>query len=73
MMEKGYVWILTDGITNFLSTLDDSAIDSMQGVLGVKPHVPRTKELECFKIKWKKKIQEEYPTNEIFELNIFKL
>ena len=35
MMEKGYVWILTDGITNFLSTLDDSTIDSMQGVLGV--------------------------------------
>ncbi|RVW14266.1 Retrovirus-related Pol polyprotein from transposon TNT 1-94 [Vitis vinifera] len=45
----------------------------MQGVLGVKPHVPRTKELESFKIRWKKKIQEEYPTNEISELNIFGL
>ncbi|RVW84194.1 Glutamate receptor 2.2 [Vitis vinifera] len=73
MMEEGYVWILTDGITDFLSTLDASAIDSMQGVLGVKPHVPRTKELESFKIRWKKKIQEEYPTNEISELNIFGL
>ena len=71
MMEEGYVWILTDGITDFLSTLNASAIDSMQGVLGVKPHVPRTKELESFKIRWKKKIQEEYPTNEISELNIF--
>ncbi|RVW84240.1 Glutamate receptor 2.1 [Vitis vinifera] len=48
MMEEGYVWILTDGITDFLSTLNASAIDSMQGVLGVKPHVPRTKELESF-------------------------
>ncbi|WJZ85468.1 hypothetical protein VitviT2T_005003 [Vitis vinifera] len=73
MMEEGYVWILTDGITDFLSTLNASAIDSMQGVLGVKPHVPRTKELESFKIRWKKKIQEEYPTNEISELNIFGL
>ena len=73
MMEKGYVWILIDGIINFLSTLDASTIDSMQGVLGAKPHVPRTKELESFKIGWKKKIQEEYLTNEISELNIFRL
>ncbi|KAJ9702843.1 hypothetical protein PVL29_004542 [Vitis rotundifolia] len=73
MMEKGYVWILTDGITDTLSALDASAIDSMQGVLGVKPHVRRTKELESFRIRWKKKIQEEYPTNEISELNIFGL
>ncbi|XP_034680224.1 glutamate receptor 2.2-like, partial [Vitis riparia] len=73
MMEEGYVWILTDGITDTLSALDASAIDSMQGVLGVKPHVPRTKELESFRIQWKKKIQEKYPTNEISELDIFGL
>ncbi|KAL6345586.1 hypothetical protein AAG906_017316 [Vitis piasezkii] len=73
MMEEGYVWILTDGITDTLSALDTSAIDSMQGVLGVKPHVPRTKELESFRIRWKKKIQEKYPTNEISELDIFGL
>ncbi|RVW71727.1 Glutamate receptor 2.3 [Vitis vinifera] len=56
-----------------MSTLDPSAIDSMQGVLGVKPHVPRTKELDSVKIRWKKKFQEEYPINEISELNIFGL
>ncbi|XP_034684068.1 glutamate receptor 2.7-like [Vitis riparia] len=73
MMEEGYVWILTDGLTDILSTLDPSVIDSMQGVLGVKPHVPRSKELESFKIRWKREIQQEYPTNESFELNIFGL
>ncbi|RVW72774.1 Glutamate receptor 2.1 [Vitis vinifera] len=73
MMEEGYVWILTDGLTDISSTLDPSVIDSMQGVLGVKPHVPRLKELESFKIRWKRKIQQEYPTNERFELNIFGL
>ncbi|RVW72750.1 Glutamate receptor 2.7 [Vitis vinifera] len=73
MMKEGYVWILTDGLTDILSTLDPSVIDSMQGVLGVKPHVPRSKELESFKIRWKRKIQQEYPTNESFELNIFGL
>ena len=71
MMEEGYVWILKDGLTDILSTLDDSVIDSMQGVLSVKPHVPRSKQLESFKIRWKRKIQQEYPTNEISELNIF--
>ncbi|KAL6345698.1 hypothetical protein AAG906_017435 [Vitis piasezkii] len=73
MMEEGYVWILTDRLTDILSTLDPSVIDSMQGVLGVKPHVPRSKELESFKIRWKREIQQEYPTNESFELNIFGL
>ncbi|KAL6345473.1 hypothetical protein AAG906_017193 [Vitis piasezkii] len=73
MMDEGYVWILTDGMTDILSTLDESVIDSMQGVLGVKPHVPRSKELESFKIRWKRTIQNQYPTNESFELNIFGL
>ncbi|RVW71714.1 Glutamate receptor 2.7 [Vitis vinifera] len=73
MMEEGYVWILTDGLTDILGTLDPSVIDSMQGVLGVKPHVPRSKKLESFKIRWKREIQQEYPTNESFELNIFGL
>ena len=75
MMEEGYVWIMTDGMTDILSSLDESVVDSMQGVLGVKPHVPRSKELESFKIRWKRKIQRQYyPTNnESFELNIFGL
>ncbi|WJZ85469.1 hypothetical protein VitviT2T_005004 [Vitis vinifera] len=73
MMDEGYVWILTDGMADMLSTLDESVIDSMQGVLGVKPHVPRSKELKSFEIRWKRKIQQEYPTNESYELNIFGL
>lgn len=36
MMSEGYVWIVTDGIGNFLSSMDPSVIDSMQGVLGVE-------------------------------------
>uniref|UniRef100_F6H9F3 Receptor ligand binding region domain-containing protein n=1 Tax=Vitis vinifera TaxID=29760 RepID=F6H9F3_VITVI len=65
--------LMTMSTREFSFTLDDSVIDSMQGVLGVKPHVPRSKELESFKIRWKRKIQQEYPTNESFELNIFGL
>ncbi|KAL6976820.1 hypothetical protein U1Q18_025605 [Sarracenia purpurea var. burkii] len=37
MMSEGYVWIVTDAVANALGLLDPSAIDSMQGVLGVEP------------------------------------
>ncbi|KAA8525699.1 hypothetical protein F0562_007554 [Nyssa sinensis] len=73
MMSEGYVWIITYGITDLLSSLDASIIDSMQGVLGVKPHVPRTKEHENFRVRWKRKFQQDNPTELSAELNIFGL
>ncbi|KAA8525683.1 hypothetical protein F0562_007538 [Nyssa sinensis] len=45
----------------------------MQGVLGVKPHVPRTKEHENFRVRWKRKFQQDNPTELNAELNIFGL
>ncbi|KAL7187163.1 hypothetical protein ACSBR1_037267 [Camellia fascicularis] len=60
MMSEGYVWIITDGITNSLNLFDPSIIiDSMQGVIGVKPHVPKSKELEDFTSRWKNRSHQE--------------
>ncbi|KAF5189174.1 Glutamate receptor 2.2 [Thalictrum thalictroides] len=59
MMTKGYVWIITDGLTDLLSSMDASIVDSMQGVLGVKPYVPKSKSLDNFRKKWKRKIFQE--------------
>ncbi|KAA8525688.1 hypothetical protein F0562_007543 [Nyssa sinensis] len=73
MMSEGYVWIITYGTTDLLSSLDASIIDSMQGVLGVKPHVPRTKEHENFRVRWKRKFQQDNSTELNAELNIFGL
>ncbi|EEF46821.1 glutamate receptor 2.7 [Ricinus communis] len=73
MMSKGYVWIMTDGLTNFLSLLTPTAIDSMQGVLGVKPFVSETKELENLRVRWKRKFQQENPGSDDAELTIFGL
>ncbi|KAF2323737.1 hypothetical protein GH714_036771 [Hevea brasiliensis] len=73
MMSEGYVWIMTDGMTNLLSLLDPSAIDSMQGALGVRPYVPRTKELEYFRVRWKKKFHRDHPDIVDAELNIYGL
>ncbi|KAL6968434.1 hypothetical protein U1Q18_034237 [Sarracenia purpurea var. burkii] len=57
MMSEGYVWIITDAVANALGLLDPSAIDSMQGVLGVEPYVPTTKQLANFTNRWKTKFQ----------------
>ncbi|EOY29257.1 Glutamate receptor 2.9 [Theobroma cacao] len=71
MMSEGYAWIVTDGMTNLWSLTDPPTIDSMQGVLGVRTYVPGTNELENFKVRWKRKFQQDNPTIINAELNIF--
>lgn len=55
MMNSGYVWIMTDGVTNELDSIEPSTFESMQGVLGIKTYVPRSKRLEAFQLGWRKK------------------
>ncbi|KAG6739164.1 hypothetical protein POTOM_056750 [Populus tomentosa] len=74
MMSEGYVWIMTDGLTaDLLSAPNPSVTDTMQGVLGIKPHVPRTKELKDFRVRWKRKFQQDDPDIIDAELNIYGL
>ncbi|OIT29132.1 PREDICTED: glutamate receptor 2.7-like [Nicotiana attenuata] len=73
MMSEGYVWIITDAMANQLNSMDSSVIESMQGVIGVKPYVPRTKQLENFTTRWKLKFQQENPTILNAQLNVFGL
>ncbi|KAL7187414.1 hypothetical protein ACSBR1_037481 [Camellia fascicularis] len=71
MMSEGYVWIITDGITYSWNFFDPSIIiDSMQGVIGVQPHVPKSKKLEDFISRWKNKMHQEKTTS---DLNVFGL
>ncbi|KAG2643579.1 hypothetical protein PVAP13_2KG345002 [Panicum virgatum] len=48
MLADGYVWIMTDSVGNMFSTLDKNTINSMQGVLGVRPYVPQSDKLLTF-------------------------
>ncbi|KAI3671677.1 hypothetical protein L1987_87417 [Smallanthus sonchifolius] len=52
MMQDGYVWIITDVVTNLLHTIDT---DSMQGVVGVKPYIPISDDLKKFQDRFKRK------------------
>ncbi|XP_056176780.1 glutamate receptor 2.7-like [Syzygium oleosum] len=53
MMSTGYGWIVTDGIVNELPLMDQSAFDSMQGVIGIRPYIPPSKQLHNFSLKWR--------------------
>ncbi|KAD1306626.1 hypothetical protein E3N88_43031 [Mikania micrantha] len=45
MMEDGYVWIITEGLTSRLHYLDHKD-ESMQGVLGVMSYIPKDSKMD---------------------------
>ncbi|KAL3745665.1 hypothetical protein ACJRO7_014738, partial [Eucalyptus globulus] len=72
MMSEGYVWIMTNGITDLWRSVDSSVVaNSMQGVLGIKTHVPSTQKLHDFMLRWKMKFQQDNPSILNPILNIF--
>ncbi|KAK4277270.1 hypothetical protein QN277_015288 [Acacia crassicarpa] len=71
MMSKGYVWIVTDGLANGLSSLNSSVIESMEGVLGVRTYIPKTKQLDEFNVRWKRRFLQDNPTLVHTDLNVF--
>ncbi|KAL3535329.1 hypothetical protein ACH5RR_003790 [Cinchona calisaya] len=70
MMSEGYAWLITDGLSNFLNSEDSS---SMEGVLGIRPHVPKSKNLDNFRAKWKRKALLMKPESTVMELNVYGL
>lgn len=70
MMTEGYAWLITDSLSNFLNSVDSA---SMEGVLGIRPRVPRSKSLEDFKESWKKNILLMKHESTVMELNTYGL
>ncbi|ESQ51410.1 hypothetical protein EUTSA_v10016191mg [Eutrema salsugineum] len=75
MMKEGYVWLLTDGMMNLMrSNEHGSSLENMQGVLGVRSHIPISQELEDFRLRWKKKLEKEnLLMGDDTELNVYAL
>ncbi|KAJ3704817.1 hypothetical protein LUZ61_008522 [Rhynchospora tenuis] len=73
MMSKGYVWIMTNGITNVIDSLDPSVTSAMKGIVGVRPHVPKSKKLEKFATMWRKRFQEDNPSDKPCEVSAIAL
>ncbi|XP_044397906.1 glutamate receptor 2.8-like [Triticum aestivum] len=61
MMNKGFAWITTNGVANIIDSLNPSVIEAMEGVLGVRCHVPRSQELDNLSIRWNRMYQQDNP------------
>ncbi|KAI3904202.1 hypothetical protein MKX01_030695 [Papaver californicum] len=51
-------------MSDYLSSFNSSVIDTMQGVIAVRPYVPKSKELSSFRVRWKKRFSVENPDAE---------
>ncbi|KAK6140555.1 hypothetical protein DH2020_025699 [Rehmannia glutinosa] len=73
MMSEGYAWIVTSGFMDLFYSLDPVIVDSMQGVLGVKLLVPRSRKLRSANVGWKEKFLQDNPGISRAEMNLFGL
>ena len=48
MMSEGYAWIITQGLSSLLDPIDPKIMDSMQGVLGIRPYIPISTNVKDF-------------------------
>ncbi|XP_078150469.1 glutamate receptor 2.7-like [Carex rostrata] len=73
MMGEGYVWIMTDGVTNMVYSLNESVTSAMKGALGVRLYVPKTEELKNITTRWKTRFHEDNPQEMSNEPSIYAL
>ncbi|KAK3435464.1 hypothetical protein EUGRSUZ_C00162 [Eucalyptus grandis] len=69
LMSTGYGWIVTDGIVNELPVMDQSVLDSMQGVIGIRPSIPPSERLHNFSTKWRNNFTNQH--HQIPEVNVY--
>ncbi|XVF34266.1 hypothetical protein REPUB_Repub18cG0044600 [Reevesia pubescens] len=72
IMNKEFAWLVTDGLSNFVDSMDHVALDSVKGVIGIMPYVPKTKALVNFKTRYKR-VSMMKGNNESSELNLYGL
>ncbi|GLJ29237.1 hypothetical protein SUGI_0576760 [Cryptomeria japonica] len=74
MMETGYVWIATQEFTSLWDyVLNASTMSSLEGLLGVKPHIPNSKKLNDFTDRWEQQFRLDNPNIKHTELNAYGL
>ncbi|GJM98774.1 hypothetical protein PR202_ga15811 [Eleusine coracana subsp. coracana] len=61
MLASGYAWIVTDSVGNMFNTLDQTTINSMHGVLGVRPYVPPSDKLLNFPVRFVSRYRQQNP------------
>ncbi|KAL8522558.1 hypothetical protein ACS0TY_012641 [Phlomoides rotata] len=73
MLVEGYAWIVTGEPLDLLHWLDPHVVQTMQGVLGVKPLIPSSQKLSSTAIRWRRKFLLDNPDFSEAELSLFGL
>ena len=77
MMKEGYAWIVTYGLTDHLSFMDNSTFDVMHGILTVKPYVVDSNQHEDLNSRFKEWFLKQNPNAaelvELVEPSVFAL
>ncbi|XP_047956436.1 glutamate receptor 2.9-like isoform X2 [Salvia hispanica] len=65
LMEKGFVWIVAEEISNLLDSADSSLLLNMEGVLAIKSdYSSNHNNLKAFKSKFRRKFESNFPSEE---------
>ncbi|XP_022894775.1 glutamate receptor 2.7-like isoform X2 [Olea europaea var. sylvestris] len=65
IMEKGYVWIVYDDIVNLIESMEQSVIQNMKGIIGIKTNdEEKGKPFQDFSVKFRRKFRSTYPEEE---------
>ncbi|KAA0035129.1 glutamate receptor 2.7-like isoform X1 [Cucumis melo var. makuwa] len=57
MFSEGYAWIVTNGLSSLIDPiLVSKDLDSMQGIVGIRPYIPITQKLQNFQAKFKQRL-----------------
>lgn len=62
LMNKGYVWITTDSMTNDLHIVGLTSLNSMEGVIGIRSYIPKTNAITDFIARWHTRYARDHPT-----------
>lgn len=74
LVGKDSVWIMTEGITSLLDSVDSSVVSSMEGALGIKSYFSENSSpFVEFKQQFRKMFRSEYPEEDNFNMGIHAL
>ncbi|KAF5461793.1 hypothetical protein F2P56_017862 [Juglans regia] len=65
MLREGFAWIFTEGLSDLEDRMGSKVKDSMQGVLGLRPYIPRSKHFKDFKRRLKRNLTSSKPNIKI--------
>ncbi|KAL8493219.1 hypothetical protein ACS0TY_024442 [Phlomoides rotata] len=73
VMSAEYAWIITNSLSIFMSSIDSVTRDSMEGVLGIRPYLSSSKELDNFRERWRRYMTLNSSAGPNIELNVYGL